>query len=204
MSISQNPFVLRYRHTCENSFGITKYLFHQNDHVSLLPKKPALCLHWVKRTRKELKIGNDMIVIQAPFLQIKKTKHLLRSLIHRMMFIPTASVMTVFAISTFHKRFSITISLSAETTDPGQEDFLSTQTKQKQYTISNFIIVHHKKESKEIHANKNFKAERFYSTNTLFTQKKSFTTGSQPIQRPSSRTHPDHHPHSHPTHHHHH
>jgi len=42
-----------------------KYLFHQNDHVSLLPKKPALCLHWVKRTRKELKIGNDVIVIQA-------------------------------------------------------------------------------------------------------------------------------------------
>ena len=84
-----------------------------------------------------------------------------------MMFIHTASVTTVFAISTFHKRFSITISSLAEITDPGQEDFfLSTQTKQKQYTISNFIIVHHKKESKETHATKNLKAERFYSLNT--------------------------------------
>ena len=49
----RQPCVLQYRHACENSFEITKYLLHhQNNHLSLLPKKPASCLHWVKRTRK--------------------------------------------------------------------------------------------------------------------------------------------------------
>jgi len=85
------------------------------------------------------------------------------------------------------KDFFITISLLVETTDPSEERFQYKLNKNnstiQQYTTSNFIIVHHKKESKEAHSTKN---PRDSTPQTPSSQKKSHSqTALNPYNTPS-------------------